>query len=124
MTNKKYINTFVRGPRPDGNLIKNNSAGNKKEHKNTRLEILTETMLFPFLTFSSKVPLIGNSGAFWSDCYLGVSAVADAAEIIYRSRAGKSTGEDASKPYSCFEKHVFYDAPKFLWGKVFGGGEK
>lgn len=103
------------------NLIKQDESS-KEKPRNKTLEILTGTTLFPFLTFSAKLPLIGNSGTFWSDCYLGVSTAADAAEIVYRTYVAKKTGEVASNPYSCFEKHIFYDVPKFLYEKIFGRG--
>ena len=104
---------------------------NKEEWKSFGRDmkvLLTETIAFPLMTTMARFPLVDYSDPSLHNYYAAITLAADITEIIYRvymtDEIDKLGGDDcARKPYSCFEKHVFYDAPRFLYGKVFGGGD-
>ena len=83
--------------------------------------MLAGTSAFPILTGAAKllpwhICDFAESGQSISAVvgYLTISGIVDIAESLYRSHKLDSFLDERNY-FSCFEKHVFYDAPRGLY---------
>lgn len=107
----------------------------EKLEEKPKKNIFKDSILFPTMTMGSKVlfmsvivgdnqniPSLEGSSKIIAN-YLVGSAIFDMLELVYRVY-GKheidylGTEEEYSIPFSCFERHLIYDLPKYVWKKI------
>ena len=104
----------------------NLEKGTKGESKKFLKEIFLDSFMFPPFAILTRVGAMSSLfdiplKNIYAGVYLGISSAFDLGEMLYRVYGHDELNNGPpmkNSTCSCFERHLFYDLPKYLYKKI------